>query len=345
MTCRTLSLVFSLLIAGSGVDAGEAATSVPAGQPLSSTVVSLDGDQWLLATDSKNEGREAKWFEAPRPEAKPTKVPWIIQEVFPGQHGVAWYWRDFTVPRNPHDQGCYLLRFWAVDYKADVWLNGVPVGQHEGGEDPFVLDVTGVVKPDAPNRIAVRVLNPSYEPIDGIVLGQTPRRNKTHPYTPGSDYNYGGVTDSVELLVTPAVRVQDLFARPDPATGEIRLQLTAVNAGKSPVKVRLHFAVAPAASGETLDVAQVERELPPGETQIEAALLVAQPHFWDLNDPYLYRVSARATADGSRSFDEQSARCGFRDFRFADGCFRLNGRRLYLKSSHTGAGIPFRRVK
>ena len=135
MICRTLSLVLSLLIAGSGVDAGEPVASAPAPQPLSSTVVSLDGDQWLLATDPKNVGGQQKWFERPRPEAKPTRVPWIIQEAFPGYHGVAWYWRDFTPPANPHAEGRYLLRFWAVDYMADVWLNGVRVGEHEGGED------------------------------------------------------------------------------------------------------------------------------------------------------------------------------------------------------------------
>ena len=61
-------------------------------------------------------------------------MPWIIQEAFPGYHGVAWYWRDFNAPANPHAGGRYLLRFWAVDYLAEVWLNGVHVGGHEGGE-------------------------------------------------------------------------------------------------------------------------------------------------------------------------------------------------------------------
>ena len=81
---RVLSVAV-LLVLGSGIArGGEAATAGPAPQPLSSTVVSLDGDRWLLATDPKNVGREEKWFEAPRPEAKPTKVPWIIQDAFPG---------------------------------------------------------------------------------------------------------------------------------------------------------------------------------------------------------------------------------------------------------------------
>ena len=68
-------------------------------------VVTLDGDQWRLATDPRNVGREEKWFEAPRTNAVGTKVPWIIQDAFPGYHGVAWYWRDFDAPTNPHAGG------------------------------------------------------------------------------------------------------------------------------------------------------------------------------------------------------------------------------------------------
>ncbi|MBM3888432.1 MAG: glycoside hydrolase family 2, partial [Verrucomicrobia bacterium] len=219
MKYRTLSLVLAMLTAGSGVDAGESVTSAPASQPLSSTIVSLDGDGWRIATDPKNEGREAKWFAALREEAKPTKVPWIIQDAFPGYHGVAWYWREFAAPKNPHAGGRCLLRFWAVDYLAEVWLNGTRVGGHEGGESPFVLDVTETIRAGGKNLLAVRVLNPTNEPIDGIVLGETPHRNKVIPYRAGASYNHGGIVDSVEFLVVPVVRVEDLFARPDTATG------------------------------------------------------------------------------------------------------------------------------
>ena len=76
-------------------------------------VVSLDGT-WLLATDPQDAGRGEGWFAAPRPEARPMRVPWIIQDAFPGYHGVAWYWRTFDAPGNPHAGGRYLLRFWQV---------------------------------------------------------------------------------------------------------------------------------------------------------------------------------------------------------------------------------------
>jgi beta-galactosidase/beta-glucuronidase len=132
------------------------------------TVLSLDG-QWLLATDPQNIGRDGKWWTAPRLDAKRTKVPWIIQDAFPGYHGVAWYWKEFEAPANPVPGGRTLLRFWQVDYKADLWLNDAAVGSHEGCESPFVFDVTDLIRPNAKNRLAVRVLNPTHQPIDGIV--------------------------------------------------------------------------------------------------------------------------------------------------------------------------------
>jgi len=353
MPCRTVSLVLSLLIAGSGVGAGEPVASAPAPQPRSSTVVSLDGDGWLLATDPTNAGREEKWFETPRPEAKPTKVPWIIQDAFPGYHGVAWYWRELDAPANPHASGRYLLRFWAVDYLAEVWLNGTRVGQHEGGESPFVVDVTDAIRAGGKSLLAVRVLNPTNEPIDGIVLSETPHRNKVIPYRAGASYNHGGIVDSVELLVVPAVRIDDLFARPDTKTGKIRVQARVHNGGQHEAAAQFEFSVAPAASGETLQRIVLDRNLPSGESLVETELHVAQPRLWDLNEPNLYRVTTRVSSESSfatrknaafaerkATYDEHSVRCGFRDFTFENGYFRLNGRRLFLSCSHTGNHCP-----
>ena len=75
--------------------------------------------------------------------------------------------------------------------------------------------MTSAIRHDTRNQIAVRVLNPTDEPIDGITLRQIPHRNKTCAFSCGCDYNHGGIEDSVELLVTPAVRIADLFVRAD----------------------------------------------------------------------------------------------------------------------------------
>ena len=313
-------------------------TGTPLG-PLSTMVTSLDGE-WLLATDPRNVGREQEWYAGPAAGAKRTKVPWIIQDAFPGYHGVAWYWRDFAPPANPHAKGRYLLRFWAADYKADVWLNDAYVDSHEGGETPFVLDVTDAIKPRAANRLAVRVLNPTNEPIDGIVLTETPHRNKVIPFGAGWSHNHGGIVDSVELLVTPALYIDDLFVRTDTQTGIVRAHLGVRNATAKPAPATVELTITPAASGETVAAARHKREFPPGDTLVAAELKIANSRLWDLNDPYLYRVTARISRQGSKSFDERSARCGFRDFRFHDGYFRLNGRRIFLRGSHTGNHCP-----
>ena len=83
---------------------------------------------------------------------------------------MAWYWRDVEIPVNPNTNGRYVLRFWAVDYKADVWVNGQAAGTHEGAESCFTFDVTGLVRPGAVNRVAVRVAISATRPMLRVCL-------------------------------------------------------------------------------------------------------------------------------------------------------------------------------
>ena len=305
---------------------------------LNSLVISLDGT-WQLGIDPENAGREAGWWEGPTGDVRPAKVPWIIQDAFPAYHGVAWYWREFEAPANPYAGGRTLLRFWAVDYLADVWLNDTHVGGHEGGETPFVLDVTPVIRTDGPNKLAVRVLNPTNEPIDGYVLRETPGRNRVIPYGAGSAFAQGGITDSVELLQVPAVWIEDLFLRPDTHTGTIDAQVQIRNSAATPAEVELDIACAPGSSGEAVATLDDSIEVPAGLTTIHRGLRVPNPRLWDIQDPNLYRVTARLRLTDGATY-ERSARCGFREFVFENGAFRLNGKRLYLKCSHTGNCAP-----
>jgi hypothetical protein len=333
MFCRTAVIVGVFLF----VSAAIAAAANP--------VISLDGGQWRLAADPKNVGVAEKWFLAPRPEAKPAIVPGLIQDVFPGFAGVAWYWRDVEVPVNPDAGGRYLLRFWDVDYLADVWVNGMHIGRHEGSQAKFEFDATAAVKPGAKNRIAVRVLSPFNEPIEGLTRPQTP-----HGAFVG--FILGGIVDSVELLVTPQVRMDDLFVRADPKTGTIRVEATVCNESKEPVQGSVEFKVSPATSGEPVAAVTLDRELKPGVSTVSTEMHLANPRLWQLNDPFLYRMTATVKGDspifaGAKigtvpTVSETSTRFGFRDFRFENGYFRLNGRRVFLRSAHTGADDPVR---
>lgn len=237
-----------------------------------------------------------------------------------------------------------------MDYLTDVWLNGIYVGDHEGGETPFVLDVTDAIKLGAENLLAVRVLNPTNEPIDGITLKQTPHRNKVVPYVTGGSYNHGGIVQSVELLYVPLVRISDIFVRPEVTTGIIYLKATILNATDAVTRGSLVMSVAPAAGGNTIETVSLKKDFAPGDSLHEMEMRIAEPHLWSVDDPYLYRVTVHLRVDDPGDItwdDEQSVRCGFRDFRFqacpeerGNGYFRLNGRRIFLRSAHTGNHYP-----
>ncbi|MHB9080799.1 MAG: glycoside hydrolase family 2 protein [Pirellulaceae bacterium] len=304
-------------------------------------VLSLDTpDQWLLSADPGDAGRQEKWWDGPRPDAKPARVPGTMQETLGEYHGVAWYWRTLSIPANPHANGRYILRFWSIDYYIEVWVNGRAVGHHECADSMVEFDITPAVQPDAENLVAVRIVNPSNTPIDGMVIRECPGRNRIDPWAPGACYNNGGLIDSVELLIAPAVRIESLYVRPDYKRGVIEASVNVRNATAQPVTGDLALSVAPSVGGETLDLTTTPNTFAPGDTLVQARVQVRDFRLWDLNDPVLYRVTARVNNAANPSIDEKSVQCGFRDFRFEDGYFRLNGKRIFLKSAHFGGDAP-----
>ena len=111
--------------------------------------ISLDGS-WKIRTDPQNSGKQNEWFAqsiATNAETRDIQVPGVLQTVFREYHGLVWYERDFRTPENPNISNANinartLLRFWQAEYRADVWVNGVYLGFHEGGEEAFELDAT-----------------------------------------------------------------------------------------------------------------------------------------------------------------------------------------------------------
>jgi hypothetical protein len=329
---RRLVAVLAAL-SGSGLTLGAA--------PTIGRIISLDSAQaWVVAADPANAGKQEKWFAAPRPDAKPIRVPGMMQEVLGEYHGVAWYWRTISIAENPHPDGRCILRFWSIDYYADVYVNGQYIGSHEAADTMFELDITTAVRPDTQTLIAVRVINPTDQDIEGFVIGQTPGRNRTVTWGPGASYNAGGIMDSAEILITAPVRVEDLYVKPNWKSGVIEVDVNVRNALEQPVLGHVVVAVATAARGETMDLQTSDQDLPPGDTLVTISVKVNDVRLWDLNDPYLYRVTARVGYGSASAVDERSTPCGFRDFRFEDGYFRLNGKRIFIKSAHFGGEVP-----
>ena len=124
------------------------------------TTIDLGGT-WKYKLDPNDEGVEQKWYvpDLDRSAWGEMDIPtnWYLTEV--GDYfGVAWFATAFSVPQEMEGQHL-TLRFRAVDYEADVWLNGEYLGSHLGYFAPFEFDVTDLVKPGRANVVGVRVAN------------------------------------------------------------------------------------------------------------------------------------------------------------------------------------------
>lgn len=97
--------------------------------------------------------------------------------------GSIWYKRSFDYTLNNGKR--LLLWFGAVNYRADVYLNGKKLGSHEGGFTPFYFDITSLIQ-DKNNFLIVRVNNQRHP--DGVPTINT------------DWWNYGGITRDVLLI-------------------------------------------------------------------------------------------------------------------------------------------------
>jgi beta-galactosidase/beta-glucuronidase len=77
-----------------------------------------------------------------------------------GEASELWYHRNFTIPATWKNKNV-ILNFGAVDWIADVWVNDVKVGKHQGGYTPFSFDITPFLLKDKPQNLVVRVWDPT----------------------------------------------------------------------------------------------------------------------------------------------------------------------------------------
>src|SRR5437762_10926187 len=113
--------------------------------------MNLNG-RWEFAFDDTNRGLEENWASAKKFDRAIT-VPFCFESSLSGIgdtsfHPWVWYHRSVTLPEAWKNRRV-LLHFGAVDYRAMVWVNGHLAGQHQGGNTPFHLDITPLLKAGA----------------------------------------------------------------------------------------------------------------------------------------------------------------------------------------------------
>lgn len=213
--------------------------------------------------------------------------------------GLMWYTRRFeAAPLKPGQRA--FLRFEAVNYTAQVYLNGKAVGEHEGGFTPFSMEVTNVLRASN-NQITVGV-------------DSTPKADGVPP--PVTDWeNYGGITRPMRLVITPGTFIDEAWVR---LSKDGKIVATVKLDGAQAADQEVHVRVAELG----LDVT--------GKTDAKGVLTAsaAAPKGlvrWSPEKPKLYDVVVQAGED------RLTDRVGFRTIETKGSEILLNGKPIYLR--------------
>ena len=124
-----------------------------------------------------------------------------------GKDSVLWYHRTIKVPEKRKGKKI-LLHFGAIDWRSDIYVNGKKAGSHEGGYDPFTIDITNALNKGSTQQLTVR----DWDPTDA---GPQPRGKQViHPrgiwYT-----SVTGIWQTVWLETVPETYIVSTRQTPD----------------------------------------------------------------------------------------------------------------------------------
>lgn len=204
-----------------------------------------------------------------------------------------WYHREFNVPSNWRNNKV-LLHFGAVDWKADVWVNDIKVGQHTGGYAPFSFDVTPALKSGA-NKLVVKVW-------DGTDSGYQPRGKQVNRpegiwYTPVS-----GIWQTVWLEPVPEKYIEHIKVTPDIDKNILTVEaFTNETSSSDRVEVKVMDGSRVVATGQSINNQPVEVPMP------------ANPKLWSPNDPFLYNLEV-TVLNGNKQLDKVKSYTAMRKY-------------------------------
>ncbi|MBC8619982.1 beta-galactosidase [Parabacteroides faecis] len=279
----------------------------------------------LERTDWVNLNGEWEYAIKPKGEVEPQAfdgnilVPFAIESSLSGvqkEVGDAnelWYKRTFSVPANWKNRDI-VLNFGAVDWKADVFINDVLIGSHQGGFTPFSFNITPYLNGKSNQKLVVRVWDPSDK-------GYQPRGKQTsNPegiwYTPVT-----GIWQTVWIEPVATNHITSVKSIPNIDNGTMNVTVgTSMPCNTSIVEVKL------------MDKGQVVASAK-GIQGKELRLAVQNPTLWDTTNPYLYDMKVSLVKDG-KVLDDVKSYTAFRKIsakRDANGVMRmqLNNKNLF----------------
>ena len=185
-----------------------------------------------------------------------------------GKDSILWYKKTVSVSNTKNKN--VLLHFGAVDWLCTVFVNGKEVGTHQGGYDPFSIDITNALKKGTKQDIAIRVWDPSDD-------GPQPRGKQIkNPhgiwYTPVT-----GIWQTVWLEAVPKTYIAETKQTPDTDKKSV-----AVNARVENTQPGDQLMIS--AWDGTTKVA--EQTVDAGNTEV--SLAIANPKLWSPSNAFLY---------------------------------------------------------
>lgn len=279
----------------------------------------LERNEWV------NLNGEWEYAIKPKGEVEPASfdgnilVPFAVESSLSGvqktvgDRNELWYKRTFSVPSNWKSKNV-VLNFGAVDWKADVFVNDILIGSHQGGYTPFSFDITPYLTGKSDQKLVVRVWDPSergYQP-----RGKQTGRPEGIWYTPVT-----GIWQTVWLEPVAANHVASIKAIPDIDKGTLAVTVgTSKGCSADVVEVSL------------MDKGQVIASAK-GVQGKEMRLGVKNPTLWDTENPYLYDMKVAVISNG-KVIDEVKSYTAFRKIstaRDGDGIMRmqLNNKNLF----------------
>ncbi len=231
------------------------------------------------------------------------RVPYCPESLLSGldevlsANGHLWYRRTFTLPKD-FSKERVLLHVGAADQLTWVYVNGQLVGEHRGGYDPFVFDITDYLAEQ--NTVVIQVTDQLHNAV--YPYGKQKYRRGGMWYTPVS-----GIWQTVWMESVPQEYVKSLVAEPTD-TGVV-IYADGVSNGVVTVKTP---------EGDVM--------VPLQEGRAEVAL--SEPRLWCPEDPYLYEYTVETACDRVESYFAVRTL----DIRHIDGVPRmcLNGKPIFF---------------
>jgi beta-mannosidase len=309
---------------------GSAAGETPA------ATISLNGD-WELAWCEKGAGPPTNsWRKVKVPGTAhtqwldPSKIynpeaTWVSYKEW-------WYRRQFVAPDRFVSKRLR-LQFDATDYYADSWLNGTPLGRHEGYIDPYEYDVTSVTRIGETNELIVR----TWTPVDYYW--------KHRPYTVKGAY---GAVDQKPDDITPVgiTRPVRLVASAGMNIKDISIDTRLLDENKAEVEVEVQC------DGQPTLACILESTLSPRNFDsnkhyaARAAVIGNTAHIvipvdnpqlwwtWDHGKPNLYTLELKLRDETGNVLDGRRLAVGIREIERMGWTWYLNRRRMFIRGTN-----------